>query len=254
MPLNNQQVATARDSLKTVDSSVAESGSNFDLAIGKYNTLLQAFAVNNNVPFESMRSEVNRMFVLSGYTESVNIQVNSIYNGILDDSFELSKTLYGTEEGYSADSLAALNAKKQIDIDEFAKVSNNINSDITRLLIANSIDPIPEDVLLGQISALMSQFKARTNSWVDTSITSFYNESNTRLATDVGINLFQYVGPNDSREREFCDIHNGQVKTKEEWNKLNNGQLNPVFTFNGGFRCRHQMIGIPDEALGEQIA
>jgi len=46
----------------------------------------------------------------------------------------------------------------------------------------------------------------------------------------------------DDKTREFCRKHIGEVKTLEEWDKLDNGQLNPVSVYCGGYNCRHFLM------------
>jgi len=58
---------------------------------------------------------------------------------------------------------------------------------------------------------------------------------------------FEYSGPRDLLNREFCrkmldKTRAGESWTKEEIEKMDNDQGLPVFTCAGGFRCRHQFI------------
>jgi hypothetical protein len=67
------------------------------------------------------------------------------------------------------------------------------------------------------------------------------------LAEDNGITEFQYVGPRDQLNRTFCKFpgeggHLFEIKTKEEWDQLDNGQIGPVSVYRGGYNCRHQLV------------
>jgi hypothetical protein len=83
-----------------------------------------------------------------------------------------------------------------------------------------------------------------TKTWLETAQSAFSREANVRLAEDVGIEKFEYVGPLDGITRPFCEKHVGEVKTIEGWDKLDNGQISPVSVFCGGYRCRHKLVGV----------
>lgn len=98
-----------------------------------------------------------------------------------------------------------------------------------------------------------------SNTAADRILTGAFSEFTTdRVATDTQHAVFQnvtsdfgtandvtkyiYVGPDDNKTRPFCHNHIGEIKTEAEWNKLDNGQINPVFVYAGGYNCRHAIV------------
>jgi hypothetical protein len=98
-----------------------------------------------------------------------------------------------------------------------------------------------------------------SNTAADKILTGAFSDFSTdRIATDTqgavfesvtadfgkanNITQYIYVGPNDDRTRPFCREHIGQIKTEAEWNALDNGQINPVFLYCGGYNCRHAIV------------
>lgn len=58
---------------------------------------------------------------------------------------------------------------------------------------------------------------------------------------------YTYYGPLDKLNRPFCLKHEKQARagttwTREQIDRMDNGQLPDVFTTCGGFRCRHQWL------------
>ena len=66
-----------------------------------------------------------------------------------------------------------------------------------------------------------------------------------------GYEYFQYVGPDDSANRKFCDTHTGKVYTREEIERLDNGQTSNVMLTAGGYRCRHHLRPVKPEWFGD---
>jgi hypothetical protein len=66
-----------------------------------------------------------------------------------------------------------------------------------------------------------------------------------------GYEYYQYIGPDDSANRPFCDRHVDKIYTREEIDALDNGQIANVFLTGGGYRCRHHWRPVRPEWLRE---
>lgn len=115
-----------------------------------------------------------------------------------------------------------------------------------------SIAAAPFGEVVDQISATMSASVATASTMAETSLVMF-----TRTVTDRGFRQienglpkaaikYRYEGPNDKLTRPFCkrmlQQTSGKQLTREQVEKLDNGQLpNPMIT-GGGYNCRHQWI------------
>ncbi len=66
------------------------------------------------------------------------------------------------------------------------------------------------------------------------------------VAEQAGIDRFLYYGPLDRLARPFCRAHVNRVFSRLQIDEMDNGQVGPVFTYAGGYRCRHQLVAVPD--------
>jgi hypothetical protein len=119
--------------------------------------------------------------------------------------------------------------------------------------------------LTEEISTQFGKAIGESTSLADTAISSFY-----RNITDTGFQKIEadlpgfkirytYDGPLDKLNRPFCLrverlARTGKSWTREEINKMNNGQLPNVFVSGGGFRCRHQWMIALDDLRAQQVA
>lgn len=106
----------------------------------------------------------------------------------------------------------------------------------------------------------------RAKTLADTSQSGFYRVALDRqyqkIERGTALSLrYRYSGPIDKRERPFCAHMSaqtlaGKTWTKDEINAMENGiaQPKPVFTFAGGFNCRHQIVPDFSELLADKAA
>jgi hypothetical protein len=65
-----------------------------------------------------------------------------------------------------------------------------------------------------------------------------------------GLGNFIYVGPMDSKTRPFCRRLLGNVYSRDEIDKMDNGQTMNTFATCGGFNCRHKWVAVSNEVAG----
>ena len=80
-----------------------------------------------------------------------------------------------------------------------------------------------------------AEYIARTIS--NTSLRAFDRRSVIQKALESEISHFRYTGP--ATERKFCLKHLNKVYSIEQIRQLDNGQINPVEDYGGGFNCHH---------------
>lgn len=88
-----------------------------------------------------------------------------------------------------------------------------------------------------------------------TGLMGFSRTVTIKKSIELGFNLFEYLGPDDKVTREFCSKtlgRNPPIYTLEEIKALDNGQGLDVFTYGGGYNCRHQWSPISDEEARKQ--
>ena len=63
-----------------------------------------------------------------------------------------------------------------------------------------------------------------------------------------------YVGVTDKNNRTFCRRHVGKVRTKTEWQRLDNGQVGNAWEYQGGYNCRHMLLLVSEGWTPEEEA
>ncbi len=126
---------------------------------------------------------------------------------------------------------------------EFRSTASNVTAkvgkEINRALIFN------KEINLEQVLKIYKRGTNERLTYNMTNANGFSNYVNTRIGEASGIKKFRYSGKSiDGLTRPFCARHYGQVKTKAEWDGLDNGQLNPVSVYMGGYNCRHSLVGV----------
>lgn len=75
-----------------------------------------------------------------------------------------------------------------------------------------------------------------------------------KKSEEAGIEQYQYFGSVVAGTRKFCADHAGEVRTKEEWDELGQGDWqgkssSDLFATAGGYNCGHTLIPVPNEEL-----
>ena len=95
-------------------------------------------------------------------------------------------------------------------------------------------------------------YKTKITNGTSTMLQGLYRTTNELAGRKAKIKDYRYVGPLDDITRPFCRKHINEVKTMAEWNQLDNGQLDPVSVFGGGYNCRHELVPETEEVTDEE--
>jgi hypothetical protein len=114
--------------------------------------------------------------------------------------------------------------------------------------------------LIGDIERLTKRSQSESRRLFHDSAQSFSRTVTLSKAKKLGYKKFQYLGPEDGANRPFCAKHVDKVYTREEIDALSNGQKMDVWTYAGGYNCRHSwrpvraswFDGQEDEVSGEE--
>lgn len=71
-------------------------------------------------------------------------------------------------------------------------------------------------------------------------------------AKKLGYKRFQYLGPEDGANRPFCAKHIDKVYTREQIDELTNKNKLDVWTYAGGYNCRHSWRPVRASWLGQE--
>jgi len=99
---------------------------------------------------------------------------------------------------------------------------------------------------------------------IETATSAMSRAVTARKADEAGLTYYRYFGPNDNVTRPFCDYvlgdvatlpkrvevpvqRDSRVYTRDEIDRMSNGQGLDVLTYCGGWNCRHQWRPITEE-------
>lgn len=102
---------------------------------------------------------------------------------------------------------------------------------------------------------LTPKLEANLRTEIGTAVMAFNRTVTALKAEELGLNLFLYVGPDDKVTRPFCHrvlVKNPPIYTREEIDAMPAQQGLSVFTYGGGYNCRHHWRAITKE-LAEQL-
>lgn len=180
---------------------------------------------------------------------------------------ELS-TLYGAELGKVLNTLKAQSIPATLQTVDGATLEALINfrvEDIQNKAIETigRLRPIIlENIVSGtrpDIKALSarvdSQLVAQTKTELNTALISFNRTVTASAASELGIERFIYVGPDDGITRPFCQSllndREPPIYTIDEIAAMDNDQGLDVLTSGGGYNCRHTWQPVSDDLAKE---
>jgi hypothetical protein len=86
---------------------------------------------------------------------------------------------------------------------------------------------------------------------MNTTIAAFHSSVNAAKADELGLTLFEYVGPDDKVTRDFCEgllnERDPAIYSIDEIREMDNGTGLPVLQYRGGYNCRHRWNAVTDE-------
>lgn len=97
----------------------------------------------------------------------------------------------------------------------------------------------PIDQAMSNLAMSLERGAGTLQTEIRTKISQFGRSVNMIAADAVGIDQYLYTGPKDGITRPFCRALINKVVSKEQMDKLNNGQGLSVQSSGGGYNCRH---------------
>jgi len=191
---------------------------------------------------------INAVIGQSGYGTTSQALLNEGFDSVVDESFNLYKRMFNESFTFTDESLDRLGVWKGQSLNRFNKLIAGSNDDVTNLFVNATLTDMSDDVFKASIEVLTTTLINQTVTEATTATAGYYRNSNVLLALDNGLDQFIYSGPFGGNIRPFCRDHVGQVKTITEWDEFDNGQLNPVSVYQGGYNCRHDLIAVLDES------
>lgn len=236
----------AMESNNIIEGLIEQADGDIDAAINEYEALIIEFVSSDDIEDVTLTdTRLQEILVASGFLVAVSEIVNRIYQETLDTSVNMYTSLYDRPFVLADTSIDALNVVRAKDASKLASFASDINDNLSRQVASMlSGDATRAQILRALRETINTEFRRHIKTWVNTQTSAYYRTVTVRLALDNGIKRFKYIGPVDSLMRPFCREHIGQIRTIDEWNALDNGQIRPVSAYQGGYNCRHDLVGV----------
>jgi hypothetical protein len=247
MPINNK--ITTRYLNKTTaisDAFTLRLDRTLDVLDGMVQQYISAqYNSRNLVDISLARQQVEQMLVDSGYYDVVGNLLDEGAQDVLQNSYDKYRAYYGEGLSVSPVSLQRIDILRTASYDNLVKLGTLTRDTLAQQIVSLQFAATTRQGAIDAVASTLNDTARRyAGTYVETATTSFYRASNEVIASDSGLRIFEYAGPNDRITRPFCARHIGERKTLEEWDSLDNGQIGPVSLYCGGYNCRHELVGI----------
>lgn len=181
----------------------------------------------------------------AGLDDALN-EIDTLFGAELMRAKELYKDATGKRALLTKVGKEDLDAITSFTFSESSKVISNYIDDIRTEIIQGALGESPIDVLDIIDSATNKIASLLKTEW-NTSLQGYSRLATNKAAEEAGIEKFIYLGPLDDVTRPFCEPLVDAVFTADEIAEMDNGQLNPVSVYGGGYNCRHKFYPWTEE-------
>lgn len=233
----NRLTSVSDPYIKNMESVAKQFQRKLESLLSSYNGNFQA------IDAAAARSQITGILVDSGYYEVVGDLLSNGYQELIDGTLADYSEYLGETLSFHEVSLARLEKIREAKFLDWEGIAQRQIDSFQRIMINASFGSGDLSNIMDQVQAEMDDSFGRYGAtWVETSLSGWMQEESNTLATDAGLEYFEYVHPLDNITRPFCEEHAGEIKTLDEWDALDNGQIDPVSQYLGGYNCRGQLI------------
>lgn len=191
-----------------------------------------------------IKSEVIGVIDRSGYNQFLENILNDDYQESIDTAFEMYQTRLGQDLQIDDEFLTQLNSKKQSDSEIYNSLVTSLVAKTTTTLSNAGFVNVGDTIIREDLEKSLTTFSNQNKTEVTETLFGAFTIASIGLAVNGGMNKFLYAGTLIPTSRSFCRLHIGQVKTKDEWFSLDNGQRPISMGRPGGYNCRHSLVGV----------
>lgn len=192
----------------------------------------------------TLRRELRAVLEKAGYDALVRRASVEAVGGLLEE-FRAARGV-GALGRVSATRLAALARTFELDL---LGLGDQAAHQLWRAAVLAIYSDAPQATLLQQLANVLEKSFGQIQTLFDTQTSVIGRQIEKVLTDGRDDQAFLYVGPVDSRTREWCLEHVGLVFTRDAIDRLDNGQLPNVFLSGGGYNCRHSFLAVSDPQL-----
>jgi hypothetical protein len=143
------------------------------------------------------------------------------------------------EDPLESDQLALSTLVKANFLDGFTELGRYHHNALRDAVMRQALGRATERDLRAELQRITGKAASEVDRQHHDAVIGYSRAVISESAEQRGYEHFQYIGPDDSANRPFCDRHVDKVYTREEIDALDNGQIANVFLTGGGYRCRH---------------
>lgn len=248
MALTPKQLAQKR--LVRIDGLASGYTKNLESVANTFQRKLESLLASYNgnyaaIDVAAARAQITGLLVDSGYYKVVNDLLGPGYQALLDGSLADYSAYLGESLSFHEVSLARLEKIREAKFLDWTAVAEDQVNAMQKIMMNVSFgsQTVEQaiDAIDGQIKDSFSQYG---ETWVNTALSSWDQAESNQLAQDAGLEYFLFLHPEDALTRPFCQEHGNEIRTYDDWNSLDNGQLDPVMEYGGGWNCRGNMIPV----------
>jgi len=182
---------------------------------------------------------LRRIFVAAGYGQ---------YWRLVQESFE--RLLAAQNEHWRKNTKAGAATPRSntrllgfeaVEFEQFGKLGKDSIEELNRLFSEAQKDNWTRARLIEEIGAMGGKTGQYSEAIADTALRGWDRTVTAIKAEAAGIEKALYDGPAlIPTSHKFCEEHYKRIYSRDEILEMDNGQLNPVITYCGGYRCRHR--------------
>jgi len=188
-----------------------------------------------------LKTDIAKALVQAGYVElaatAVNDPLDRLAASVLDGQALDAATL----GAYDVDALAAL---KQLRLADLVQVGEQAAATVWRAVVDGVLGARPVLDLVDTIADALDLSAKQARTIYDTGVSTYSRQVGQLGTTGEDDEPFLYAGPNDQKTREFCADRVGKVYSRGRIDDMDNGQLDPVMAYGGGYNCRHTWMRV----------
>ena len=148
-----------------------------------------------------------------------------------------------------ASAAGRLDAMRMLALQDLLGKGDEVATALWRSVMQATFTGRPVSDILADLDSALDVGEGRIGTLFDTEMSIYGRAVEAVGAEDLPDDqLFRYVGPNDSKTREFCAEWIDKELTRDEIDELDNEQLPDVFLTAGGYNCRHSWIAVERES------
>jgi hypothetical protein len=155
------------------------------------------------------------------------------------------------EDPLAGDALALSALARATWLDRVGELGRYHHALLRDAVMRQALGRADEASLTRELRQLSDRARGQTDRLHHDALIGYSRQVVTERAEALGFEYFEYFGPVDTVTRGFCRSRAGRVYTREEIDRMDNGQTPDVMQTGGGFRCRHHFRPVRVEWFSE---